>query len=337
MGMSLAPIPADLALGNGAEGILVQDADANVIRKNVIAFNTGSGVSVLGGGSGNSITENSIADNAGLGIAIDEEDVIPNDNGDGDVGANGRQNYPVLTSAEISGANGIVEGTLHSASQKAYRVDLYASDSCDPSGYGEGKRFLTSVTVMTGDGGYGSFATTFPSDGVDGTDLITATATDGNGSTSGFSECLQIGTELKTAGIKFTPYLDPAGIFWGRCEPEKTRISVEIANPPEEISYVLLFARLMNPKSGEKTDWSEGLSMLSGGKNIFFYDLSAYALDDFNKFGDGVVQYQFVVYNKAQAVIGRSEVYGDLAFKACGNPVGAASTPTPKNPFVGPE
>jgi hypothetical protein len=92
----------------------------------------------------------------------------------------------------------------------------------------------------------------------------------------------------------------------------------------------------MDPKSGEKTDWSEGLSMLSGGKNIFFYDLSAYAMDDFNKFGDGVVQYQFVVYNKAQAVIGRSEVYGDLAFQACGKPAGVANTPTPKNPLVGP-
>jgi hypothetical protein len=76
--------------------------------------------------------------------------------------------------------------------------------------------------------------------------------------------------------------------------------------------------------------------MLSGGKNKFFYDLPAYAMDDFNKFEDGVVQYQFVVYNKAQAVIGRSEVYGDLAFQACGNPVGAASTPTPRNPLVGP-
>jgi len=34
-------------------------------------------------------------------------------------------------------------------------------------------------------------------------------------------------------------------------------------------------------------------------------------------------------------VIGRSEVYADLAFGACGKPAGAVSTPTPKSPLVG--
>jgi len=102
------------------------------------------------------------------------------------------------------------------------------------------------------------------------------------------------------------------------------RISVEIGNPPEEIGYVLLFARLADLKSAQTSAWSEGLSMLPGGKNIFYYDLSAYDMKDFNKFEDGVLQYQFVVYDKSQQVLGRSEVYGDITFGACGRAPGIA-------------
>ncbi len=97
-----------------------------------------------------------------------------------------------------------------------------------------------------------------------------------------------------------------------------------IINPPEPINYVLLFVRLWDEKGGKKSDWGGGLTMLGGGKNIFFYDLSAYDVNGFNGFDSAVLQYQFVAYNKAQAVLGRSDVYGDIAFKKCGAPAGAA-------------
>ena len=330
-------------LGNGEFGLLVKgDADDNWLAENTIAYNGTIGAAVLlDGAAGNRLSKNSIHDNGFLGIAIDEEAVISNDNLDTDTGGNGRQNYPDLNTAELDGADLTVSGSLSSSPGTSYTVEIFANDACDPSGYGEGDRWLYSSDVMTGLDGVAALDPAFSTNGLDTAQFITATATDPAGNTSGFSNCIPItekgaaaATEIP-AGMTFQPYLDPADIFWGRCTPDTARISVEIVNPPEPVSYVLLFARLMNPQTGEKTEWSEGLSMLSGGKNVFFYDLSAYDMNDYNRFSSGMVQYQFVVYNKAQEVIGRSEVYADLAFGACGKPAGAVSTPTPKSPLVG--
>ena len=39
---------------------------------------------------------------------------------------------------------------------------------------------------------------------------------------------------------------------------------------------------------------------------------------DYDTFESAWLQYQFVVYNKAEVKIGYSEVYGDVAFTRCG-------------------
>jgi hypothetical protein len=106
------------------------------------------------------------------------------------------------------------------------------------------------------------------------------------------------------------------------------RLSVEIGNPPEPIAYVLLFVRLMDQKTGEKTAWGGGLSMIAAGENAFYYNLMAYDVPDYDKFESALLQYQFVVYNKAQEKIGYSEVYGDIAFTQCGSD-STRSTRTP--------
>ena len=330
-------------LGNGANGILSKGSRNQIGGMgfhNTIAFNGRHGVAVIsesGSATGNSILWNSIHDNGSLGIAIAENTPLPNDPQDPDSGDNNRQNYPVMVSAvsDTVAIETTFTAKLDSTPSTSFTIEFSTNAACDPSGYGEGHRSVKSMTVATDAGGHADIIALFPSTTFDTANFVTATATDPRGNTSGFSNCIQI-TEKGAASatdtpgaMTFQPFVDPGGIFWGRCEPDTVRISVEIGNPPEEISYVLLFVRLMDPKTGTKTAWSEGLSMLSAGKNKFFYDLSAYDMEDFNKFEDAVLQYQFVAYNKAQEVIDRSEVYGDIAFKACGRAPGVAATNTP--------
>jgi CSLREA domain-containing protein len=319
------------ALPNEYNGVVIREkASDNLVKFNTVAYNGGFGVWIMGAGTGNRVTQNHIHDNGILGIAIDEPNVIANDPLDADFGANDRQNFPTAESAFISGDNAVVMGTMQGAANTHYQIELFANDACDPSGYGEGQRFMVDTTATTDGTGSGEFhggvsvSSFLLTPGM----FITATATDPEGNTSGFSECVPVtaqGAATATpATITFKPSVDPAGIFWGRCDPGKVRISVEILNPPEPVSYLLLFVRLWDEKGGKKTDWGGGLSMLAGGKNIFFYDLSANEVNGFNGFESAVLQYQFVAYNKAQAVIGRSDVYGDIAFKKCGAPAGAA-------------
>ena len=83
-----------------------------------------------------------------------------------------------------------VAGTLVSAFTATYRIDLYASATCDASGSGEGARWLGFVSTTTDGHGVGLIDTgTTLTAPVAGGEAITATATAADGSTSEFSAC----------------------------------------------------------------------------------------------------------------------------------------------------
>ncbi len=172
---------------------------------NVIAFNTGYGVFLSDQlGNGHSILGNSIFSNAQLGINLSSPGgentfgVTPNDNGDGDFGVNGRQNFPVITSATSSGN---VVGTLNSVFSATYRVEFFANAACDASGYGEGRTFIGFQSVTTDSSGNASFNATFPALPI-GQSAVTATATDSGGSTSEFSQCVTAALPVALTVVK---------------------------------------------------------------------------------------------------------------------------------------
>jgi hypothetical protein len=286
-------------------------------------------ISKPGDATGNVIDGNEIWDNGGLGIALGGNSVIANDPGDADTGDNMLQNYPVLVSAvhDPVADSTALTATLDSAPNTQYTVEFFTNVACDPSGYGEGQQMVASETVTTNASGHADVTDQYQNyHFVDG-DFITATAIDPAGNTSGFSQCIPItemaeGLPSPESAMTFTPFIDPAEIFYGRggCTPNEVRIGVEIGDPPEPVSYVLLFVRLSDTQTGEKGAWNEGLSMHSSGENTYFYDLLAEDVPDYQDFADAILQYQFVAYNGAQEEFGRSEVYGDVSVKRCGVP-----------------
>jgi hypothetical protein len=201
------------SLGNGDDGIQVfgwftQVGGTSAGTGNVIAFNDGAGVNVFcglgvtvtqertrkltgecAGGCviGASILGNSIFSNSWVGISLGESPT-PNDDCDEDSGPNGLQNYPVLTRAEVRANGTLIEGTLNSAPGGTYRIEFFANPSCDESGFGEGRTFLGSTSVETGDGCDASISVTVPAILTAG-QVVTATATDLCGDTSEFSAC----------------------------------------------------------------------------------------------------------------------------------------------------
>jgi hypothetical protein len=190
------------ALGNGSAGISVTSGVNQNIggsaagAGNVIAFN-GSGVLVAFGGTGVvptgiAILSNQIHDNIKLGIDLFPGsfgnfggEVTPNDPGDGDTGPNNLQNYPVLTSMSSSAETTSIAGTLNSVASSTYRLEFFANNSADPSGFGEGQSFIGTTNVTTDASGNASFNVNVP--GIAAGQRVTATATDPNGNTSEFS------------------------------------------------------------------------------------------------------------------------------------------------------
>jgi titin len=194
-----------LPLGNrGATIRLTNGASDNTIggmgpgAGNVIANGTWMGVVLFAdAGTGNRIQSNSIFDNSALGIELGRNGVTPNDEGDPDTGPNNSQNFPVLTPVASNGG-AVVEATLNSTSNSSFTLDFFSNTDCDPTGYGEGKTPLGTASLTTDASGNGTATASFST--ITGT-ILTATATDAEGSTSEYSKC----AELTTLGVTPSP------------------------------------------------------------------------------------------------------------------------------------
>src|SRR5262249_35661416 len=137
--------------------------------------------------------------------------VTPNDDntGDADTGANNLQNFPVITSVVSNGGVTTISGTLDSAPNTQFRIELFANKACHISGFGEGENYLGFTNATTDANGKASFTFGPTTPNVPG-GFFTATATDPNGNTSEFSAC--------TSGAASAGTLQLSTIYIGQLE-----------------------------------------------------------------------------------------------------------------------
>jgi CSLREA domain-containing protein len=129
---------------------------------NLIEFNGGDGVEVDESplpnnaapiaNSGNSISGNSIYSNGGLGIDLK--------GGTGNILPNNLMTAPGITAVTPASSSTTVEGTLHRPASPGMtvRIELFASATCDPSGFGEGQTLIGSASTTTNGSGNASFS-----------------------------------------------------------------------------------------------------------------------------------------------------------------------------------
>jgi parallel beta-helix repeat protein len=176
---------------NDLSGVYVSD-DGTTVAGNLIFQNGQDGVEIRPDGQGTRITGNQIYANGQLGIDLvggteTAAGVTANDTDDPDTGANNRQNFPILTAATRSNANGltIVSGTLNSNPSTEFRIELFIAIA-DGSGNGEGQILVAAQNITTNSGGDKSFS--FASGVWPAGTVLTATATSVTaGNTSEFS------------------------------------------------------------------------------------------------------------------------------------------------------
>ncbi|HXE52701.1 MAG TPA: right-handed parallel beta-helix repeat-containing protein [Tepidisphaeraceae bacterium] len=181
------------ALGNALDGIFIDGSNNQIgtpTTGNSIAYNGHNGITVGTSAADvaaiqNAIRGNNIYLNGGLGIDLGDDGVTMNDLGDADTGPNMLQNFPVLTKVTLSGNTATITGTLNSTPNTTFALDFFASQIWDTTHYGEGQKYLGSISVRTDASGNASFTATMP--GVpSGFNYFAATATDSNGNTSEF-------------------------------------------------------------------------------------------------------------------------------------------------------
>ena len=166
---------------NGADGVRIDGGSNNLIggtesgQGNIIAYNGGNGIAVRKHEGfptplGNGIMGNSIYGNVKLGIDLGENGVRQNVYPRGpskplarpttglpdiftEMPVNYGQNFPLLHYASV-GINSVVSGALTLWSNTQYRIEIFVSDTVDPSSYGEGKLLVGSDIVTTDAAGY---------------------------------------------------------------------------------------------------------------------------------------------------------------------------------------
>jgi CSLREA domain-containing protein len=189
-------IQGNALVNNALDGVhLFSNVDDSTILANTIVGNGRHGIYL---GHSNAITStgilisaNILIANGGLGIQLDgfSEDsngVTLNDSGDGDMGPNNQQNFPVLNSAQrLSNGITVVSGSLNSLASTDFRIELFLANP-DPSGHGEAQAFLAFKNITTNSAGNKSFS--FSVAGLaSGMQLSSTAIRDSNGDTSEFS------------------------------------------------------------------------------------------------------------------------------------------------------
>jgi len=185
--------------GNDDEGIDVRPGSSNLIVGNLIGVaadgatplgNGSDGVLMSSSGASNQMTQNLISSNAGLGINLDggNQDASGVTANDGALTAgqpNLLMDYPLFTSAVISGATLTVSGYIGIAPNDTdfanARVEIFKSDD-DASGYGESQIYLGFLMADAN----GNFSGSLIVSGVSTGDKVTGTATDASNNTSEF-------------------------------------------------------------------------------------------------------------------------------------------------------
>ena len=190
------------SLGNGAGGVYLDTSSNNTIggtaagAGNIIA-NTlaGNGVTIVGSSNHDAVEGNSIYGNSLLGIDLNNDGVTPNDSSDSGVGANDFQNFPILSSATTTGSHVTVAGSLESAANSYFRVEIFSNTVQDPSGYGEGQTYLGYVNLTTDNNGNATFNTTLAASVPVGRS-ISATATKSDAAFANFTDTSELAANV---------------------------------------------------------------------------------------------------------------------------------------------
>jgi hypothetical protein len=189
---TVEPFGGGILVTPTATFINIGGIDDMALPHNVIAFNSGPGVLVQTGAKLTTIRENSIHSNSGLGIDLESGSVTPQ----------------ISSIATVVKGTTTVAGTVTGAPNTEYILEFFASEECDPSGFGEGQFFTASTDdeVKTDGSGTAEFSSTLLGLVLPKAHFFTLTATDDSRtSTSEFSNCVSADFAPEEGGKQITP------------------------------------------------------------------------------------------------------------------------------------
>ncbi|MBI9046440.1 MAG: Ig-like domain-containing protein [Anaerolineaceae bacterium] len=138
-------------------------------------------------------------------------------------------------------------------------------------------------------------------------------------------------TTATLEGLIFNVEVSEHNIFYGGCEPRQTMFNVEVSNP-EGVANVMLFTRIQNQSTSERTEWGAGVfTMNTLGEGSYRLPVVIDTIPDYDLYLESILEYQLVAVDSDNEVLGRSMTFSDIFILPCGSPP-PAGVPTYSRP-----
>jgi hypothetical protein len=106
-------------------------------------------------------------------------------------------------------------------------------------------------------------------------------------------------------------------IFWGSCQPNKTKIITQVENP-EDVFSVVIFVQVKSATKEDYTPWTSGNTMQKHSDGTFSYSLAANTTRGHNHYKNSWILFQLAATNETGEVIGRTMIYTNaIALSPC--------------------
>lgn len=112
--------------------------------------------------------------------------------------------------------------------------------------------------------------------------------------------------------------VDPQELVYGSCGENRVSFSAQVQDTENTLS-LLLFVRLIDVSSGERTTWNTGFAMNpTSQEGGYYYQLSTTAIPGMDEFNTAYLEYQFVGIGQGGAILGHSPNFSDVGIAKCG-------------------
>ena len=136
-----------------------------------------------------------------------------------------------------------------------------------------------------------------------------------------------IGRDTITPVLTSTPFRPGPGflsvelsekrIYWGSCQPNRTRIVAQVENP-EDVFSVIIFVQVKSAFKDDHTPWTSGNAMHDHRDGTFSYNLSANTTRGHNHYKSSWILFQLVATDDMGLEIGRTRIYtNEIALSPC--------------------
>ena len=106
-------------------------------------------------------------------------------------------------------------------------------------------------------------------------------------------------------------------IYWGSCQPNKTRITAQVENP-EDVYSIIVFVQVRSAVKEDYTPWTSGNTMDRHSDGRFSYSLTANTTRGHNHYKNSWILFQLVATNNLGEVIGRTKIYtNEISLSPC--------------------